>query len=121
MTSAWVSIQSVMQDRYFDFDAAAMGDQTEYDSELTYVESHVDVRELQEDWSALEEEIKTRRRFFSRSAEAGFARLFEGIHALKTRDGRPVVRIIGPDTDVSALFRARSFQSTARFEEALIH
>ena len=117
---AAADIQSVMEDRYFDFDAAAMGDQTEYDSELTYVESHVDVRDLQEDWSALEQEIKTRRRFFSRSAESGFVRLFDGIHSLRTRDGRPVVRVIGPDTDIPALFRGRAFQSTARFDEALI-
>jgi hypothetical protein len=117
---AAADIQSVMEDRYFDFDAAAMGDQTEYDSELTYVESHVDVRDLQEDWSALEQEIKTRRRFFSRSAESGFARLFDGVHSLTTRDGRTVVRVIGPDTDIPALFRGRSFQSTARFDEALI-
>ncbi len=117
---AAADIQSVMADRYFDFDAAAMGNQTEYDSELTYVESHVDVRDLQENWSALELEIKTRRRFFSRSAEAGFARLFEGVHSMRTQDGRPVVRVIGPDTEVVTLFRARSFQSTARFDEALI-
>jgi hypothetical protein len=117
---AAADIQSVMEDRYFDFDAAAAGDQTDYDSELTYVESHVDDRELQEDWSNLEQEIKSRRRFFSRTAESGFARLFEDVHSLKTRDGRPVVRVIGPDTDVAALFRARAFQSNARFDEALI-
>jgi len=113
-------IQSVMENRHSDLEAAQMGDQTAYDSELTYVESHVDDRELQDDWSHLELELKTKRRFFSREAEAGFDRLFAGVHGLKTRDGRPVVRMIGPDTNLPALFRARAFQSNALFNEALI-
>ncbi|MGX1587936.1 RES family NAD+ phosphorylase [Brevundimonas diminuta] len=97
-----------------------MGEPTEYSEDISYTRRRADTRDLQEDWAALETELKTKHRFFSHEAETLFGRLFAGLHAMKTVDGRPVVRTIGPGTDLTALFRARAFQSNARFEEALI-
>lgn len=113
-------LQAVMEERHSDFEMAAMGEPTEYSEEITYVRRHADIRDLQESWDALETELKTRHRFFSREAESGFGRLFADLDGLRTGTGQPVVRTIGPDTDLAALFRARAFPSTAAFEEALI-
>ncbi|WP_426026054.1 RES family NAD+ phosphorylase [Brevundimonas sp. TSRC1-1] len=113
-------IQQVMADRHEDMEAAQMGERTAYDSELSYVESDIDDRRFQEDWEALETDLKTRNRFFSDEVETVFGRLFADLHALKTRDGRPVIRAIGVGTDLPALYRARAFQSSAAFDEAII-
>ena len=97
-----------------------MGDKSPYDAELTYVESNVDIREFEEAWEHLEADLRTRHRFFSREAEEVFSRVFADLRTQKTWEGRPVIRTIGPGTDITALYRARAFQSEARFDEAMI-
>jgi hypothetical protein len=117
---AAADIQAVLEHRYADFEAAQMGEQTAFDSELTYVEKGADDRELRESWSYLERTLKTRRRFFSRQVEEEFSRLFEGVHELKTHDGHSVVRSLGPHEAISALYRGRVFQSFVALQEALV-
>ncbi len=113
-------IQAILADRHDDLESRKIGEATAYDSELTYVASSIDDHEFRDAWADLETDLKTRRRFFSSTAEEGFDRLFADVHQLTTQDGKPVVRTIGPDTDLPALFRARAFQSDERFEEALL-
>ena len=113
-------IQEVMADRHEDRELSEMGDKSPYDAELTYVESNVDIREFEEAWEHLEADLRTRHRFFSREAEDVFSRVFADLRTQKTWEGRPVIRTIGPGTDITALYRARAFQSEARFDEAMI-
>lgn len=113
-------IQAIMADRHEDRELSEMGEKSPYDDELTYVESSVDTQEFEEAWRALETDLRTRHRFFSTEAEEVFARVFADLHELTTWEGRPIIRTIGPGTDIPALYRARAFQSEARFEEAMI-
>ncbi len=113
-------IQEVMAERHEDRGLSEMGDKSPYDAELTYVESNVDTREFEEAWENLEADLRSRHRFFSREAEEVFSRVFADLHTQKTWEGRPVIRTVGPGSDITALYRARAFQSEARFDEAMI-
>lgn len=113
-------IQAIMADRHEDRELSEMGEKSPYDDELTYVESSVDSREFEEAWQELEADLRTRHRFFSREAEEVFSRIFADLHTQKTWEGRPIIRTIGPGTEIPVLYRARAFQSEARFDEAMI-
>jgi len=112
-------IQLILQDEHYSHGAAEIGEETEFDSESYYEEKGTDDVEWQEEWRDFERALKTEARFFSQSAAAHLASVFEGIDTLRAHDGRPLITQAGPGTDMTALFRARVFQSQARLEEAL--
>ncbi|RVH92133.1 hypothetical protein CN199_21895 [Sinorhizobium meliloti] len=90
-------IQQVFEDRYSDFDAAQIGETTEYDNELYYEELRPDGREWQETWQSFERSLKTEGRFFSAPALAVLNSVFSGIDAMKTRHGGSLIVEGGPD------------------------
>lgn len=109
-------IQRILDDQYSDFDTAAMGEETEFGDETYYAEKGANDQAWQEDWRAFEHALKTKARFFSRTAALHLASVFDGITAMLTIDNRPLVVDAGPGTPYEACFRARVFQS----EEPLI-
>ncbi|RVP09735.1 RES domain-containing protein [Sinorhizobium meliloti] len=113
-------IQQVLQDRYSDFEAAQIGDTTEYDSELHYEELQPDGREWQETWESFERSLKTEARFFSARALAVLNSVFSGIDDMKTRHGGSLVVEGGPGTPYEHLYRARAFQSEGKLRSALL-
>ncbi len=113
------NIQSILDDQYSDFDSAAMGEETEFSSESYYEERSTDDRAWREEWENFERRLKTEARFFSRTAAAHLAGIFQGIEAMSARDGRPLVIDAGPGTEMTAFYRARAFQSDERLEVAL--
>lgn len=112
-------IQNILDDQYSDFDSAAMGEETEFSSESYYEERSTDDRAWREEWENFERALKTEARFFSRTAAAHLAGIFQGIEAMSARDGRPLVIDAGPGTEMTAFYRARAFQSDERLEVAL--
>jgi hypothetical protein len=66
-----------------------------------------------------ESSLKTKARFFSRTAATYLASIFDGIDSLHTCDGRPLVVDAGPETDFHALYRARAFQTDEKLKDAL--
>ena len=112
-------IQAILDDKYGDFDAAAMGEETEFCSWSFYEEKGPSDHMWQEEWSSFERSLKTEARFFSRSAAAHLASIFSGIDKMSTTDGRPLVIDAGPQTALTAVFRARVFQSDEKLVEAL--
>ncbi|EJC80179.1 RES domain-containing protein [Rhizobium leguminosarum bv. trifolii WSM2297] len=117
---AAADIQSVLEDRYKDFEAAQIGETTEYDSDLYYHEIEADDREWQETWFSFERLLKTEARFFSAHALRVLTSVFEGVHLMKTRRNSPLVVNGGPGTPYEFLFRARAFQSSRKLEAALL-
>lgn len=113
-------IQKVLADEHSDFDAAAMGEECEFDSDAHYEEIMPGDDEWQEGWRLFERKIKTEARFFSRTAAAQLSELFDTIDEMKTRDGRPLIVGAGPNTQYSHLYRARPFQSDEQLERAMI-
>lgn len=112
-------IQAILDDKNDDFDAAAMGEETEFCSESYYEEKGPSDHAWQEEWRYFERSLKTEARFFSRSAAAHLASIFIEIDKMSTTDGRPLVIDAGPQTTLTAVFRARVFQSDEKLLEAL--
>ncbi len=112
-------IQAILDDEHGDFDAAAMGEETEFCSGSYYEEKGPSDHGWQEEWRNFERSLKTEARFFSRSAAAHLASIFNGIDKMSTTDGRPLVVNAGSRTALTALFRARVFQSDEKLLDAL--
>lgn len=112
-------IQAILDDKHGDFDAAAMGEETEFSSESYYEEKDLSDHVWQEEWRNFERLLKTEARFFSRSAAAHLASLFNGIDKMSTTDRKPLAMDAGPQTALTAVFRARVFQSDKKLLEAL--
>ena len=116
---AAADIQSLLEDRHYDFDAAAMGEETEFSSDSHYEERSTDDGEWQAEWERFERSLKIEARFFSRVALDHLTSVFENIGEFETRDARPLILDAGPLTDLDTLYRARVFQSAGPLEEAL--
>jgi hypothetical protein len=112
-------IQTILADRHFDFDAAAMGEETPFGDEVCYEEIMPGDGEWQEEWHSFQQSLKTEARFFSRTAALKLGALFDDLEEMRTRGGRSLIVPIGPETSLSHLFRARVFQSDLKLERAL--
>jgi RES domain len=112
-------IQKILENRYGDFDAAAIGEETEFSSESYYEGKGASDAAWQEEWWDFERSLKTEARFFSRTAAKHLASVFDGIDMMQTRDGRPLLVEAGPGTALSIVYRARVFQSDERLQAAL--
>ena len=112
-------IRRVLEDRHGDFERDQMGDEGPFDEESQYVEKEADDIELQEDWRYFENSLKTEARFFNGPAEAILQKVFERLADHRVHDGKSIIVKAGPGTDMPALFRARTFQSMTKLEEAL--
>lgn len=82
------------------------GDSPFYDDSSSYVNTKVDIYELHVEWRALENELKTRRRFFNDDAKKLFDWLFKDIEDLLVygKVTSSVIQELPIDTE---LFRAR--------------
>ncbi len=117
--AAAADIQALLDNEHGDFDADALGEETEFSSESCYEEKGTDDRAWQEEWRDFERALKTEARFFSRTAAAHLTTVFTGIEAMSSEDGRPLVIDAGPGTALNVIYRARVFQSDERLEVAL--
>src|SRR6266496_5876326 len=112
-------IQLILDDKHSDFEAAAMGEETEFSSASYYEEKGASDQVWQEEWRNFEQSLKTEARFFSQTAAAHLASIFSRIDTMSTTNGRPLVLDAGPGTTLSAIYRARVFQSAKKLKAAL--
>lgn len=112
-------VQWILQQRHADYEMAKMGEECPFASDSYYEESRVNIAGLQSEWQYFEESLKTESRFFSTVAEATLSSIFAGLTEHKTWKGRRVVIEAGPNRKISALFRARVFESEDQLAEAL--
>ena len=112
-------IRTILEEKYYDFDSAAMGDETEFCSETYYEEKRASDWAWQEEWKNFENSLKKEARFFSQQAVHHLRSVFSGIETMATTDRRPMVVDAGPGTSVNTIFRARVFQSDERLTTAL--
>ena len=101
-------------DRY-----SEVGEEGPYDEEAHYEDVELDDVEYRENWRSFENSLKTKSRFFSAAAEAVLDRVFERLMELRSPDGKSVFVEAGPGTEMTALYRARVFQTLDKLEEAL--
>jgi RES domain len=112
-------VLDILEERHSDFDAAASGDETEFDFDSHYEGKGADGSESQMGWSSIEETLKVRSRYFNRTAEEFFDRLFGDLDRLKTPDDTPIVIYAGPDCEIKSFFRARVFHDISDLKRAL--
>lgn len=115
------AVRKILAERNYDLHLAQMGEESPFDEDSHYeavVEQ--DDQAIQDDWNRFERGLKSEARFFSRSAAATLASIFDGVCDLTTRSGFSVVRTVGPGESLSGLYRARVLQSMGRLEEALM-
>ena len=116
---AALGIQTILADKYDDFESALMGEETEFGAESYYEEKRASDRVWQENWETFERSLKTEARFFSQLAVDHLRSVFSGLEAMATTDGKPMVVDVGPGTRMSVIYRARVFQSEERLTAAL--
>jgi hypothetical protein len=116
---AATDIQQILADKCYSHSAAEVGEESEFEDGSYYAERGIDSRRWHEEWRKFEEALRTEARFFSQSALRHLTSVFDGLDAMRTRDGRPVIVEAGPEKELSALFRARVFQSMDKLEDAL--
>ncbi len=117
---AATDVLEILDNRHGDFEAAAIGEETEFSSDTYYEEKGASAQGWHNEWHSFEQSLKTDARFFSRSAAELLGRVFGLIDSLKTTKPRHhLVVDAGPGRTISQLFRARVFQSDERLEEAL--
>lgn len=116
---AGTDVQQILEDKHEDFDAAAMGEESEFAEGSYYEESKTDTYAWQNEWAAFEQSLKTEARFFSQTAEKHLTSVFDGIETMRTRDDRPLLMQVGPGTSFDRVYRARVFQSEEKLIEAL--
>ena len=112
-------ILEILGEEHGDFDSAAMGMETEFSGDSYYEEKGINDEGWQRDWRSFERSLKTEARFFSRTAAHQLESVFSGIDGMSATDGRPLVIDAGPDTPMSVIYRARTFQSDERLCAAL--
>lgn len=116
---AAVDVQTILEDKYSDFESAQMSEETEFSSSTYYEVCWPSEQAWEEKWYTFEESLKREARFFSRNAASHLASVFGAIDKLKTKDGHPVVLDVGPQLELHHLYRARVFQSEDKLKEAL--
>ena len=112
-------IQQILEDKYSDYEADKMGDETEFASDSYYEPKGADDSYWQEEWREFEHSLKSEARFFNLSALSYLASVFDRIGLMETQDGRSLVVDAGPGTSFNVLYRARVFQTDEKLEEAL--
>ncbi|MEY2501086.1 MAG: hypothetical protein QOI07_1420 [Verrucomicrobiota bacterium] len=112
-------IRAVLAERHYDRYAAEVQEECPFEEGVHYDEKGVDAAEYLEQWADFERRLRQESRFVDRNGFETLAETFDGVHEYKTRDGRPAVVDAGPGHTISALTRARVFQSEAKLKEAL--
>ncbi|WP_086454918.1 RES family NAD+ phosphorylase, partial [Flavobacterium sp. FPG59] len=112
-------IQQILAERYYDRSAAEIGETTDFNNETFYDTKNPEDLDWQLQWANFEHVLKTSTRFFNKNNEELLKSVFQKIEFLNTHDEKPVVRIIGPETDITHIYRARAFQSDFKLKSAL--
>lgn len=109
---AAADIQEILENRHDDFEAAKMGEETEFSADSYYTRRRRNLGFLpwHDRWQEFERLLKTEARFFSRDAMNTLKSIFSGIETMRAADGRPIVCGAGPATELTHFCRARAFQ-----------
>lgn len=114
-------IREILADKHYDHSYAEMGEANEYEKGTYYDKKGINDARWQTDWNRFKMSLKTSSRFFNRDGAKHLSSVFDGIEQMKTIDNRPVIRVIGPGTNISFLYRARVFQSDEILKSALCY
>lgn len=112
-------IQIILDDKHCDRHSAEVGEETEFSEDAHYEQITPSDMEWQAGWRSFEKTVKSEARFFSRIAAQQLGALFDDIDTMRTRTGCRLIIEAGPKSDLTHIFRARAFQSSASLLKAL--
>lgn len=113
-------VLEILSEKYSEYpDKDNLGFESEFDPESYYKSITPTDATIDMLWDEFEESLKNKARFFNRSAESVLTRVFGDSHKLKTFHERPIIAQAGPGTEITHIYRARTFQSEGEIEEAL--
>ena len=112
-------IQQILEGKHYSRSSAEIGETSDFHDGSFYDTRSPDDSEWEKKWFDFEESLKNKTRFFSRNAFEHLHSVFQHIEHFKTHDKNPVVKIIGHDSDIEILYRARAFQSDSGLKSAL--
>jgi hypothetical protein len=100
-------------------DKDTMYSENPFSEEAHYQGKGVRVSEYYEEWEQFRKSILTEARLFNRQAEVILDEIFEGLEAHATAQGQKLIVDAGPGKKISAIYRARAFQSDQKLEAAI--
>ena len=113
------NVQTILEYCNFDREMAKMGIESEFSREAHYERYFPRDRRWVAEWLGFEEQIKSRARFYNRTAVEHLCKVFKHIDEMRTYGGRTIIKNVGPSTDITHLYRGRVFQSTKILKKAL--
>lgn len=116
---AAADIQELLENRYYDFDAAMCGEETAFSAGVHYDERPVDKRVWRAKWESFGRSMRTETRFFNRVAYKTLEDTFRGLEEMRTWKRKPVIVTIGPGKKLSKIYRARCCQSDEELRAVL--
>jgi len=113
------NLHIILADQYSDFDAAMIGEETEYGDEVLYEEKAVSDNGLYWEWQQFERTVLNEARFFSEGAKEFLDGIFDNLTELQTRDGKQILQVINPEDTPVSFYRGRVFHHDKNIQEAL--
>lgn len=115
------AVQQCLADRYADFDSAAMGEETEFDSESHYEERRkVDTSHLDGMWAKFVSSLKTESRFINHSVRDTLDGIFSDVERMRAGREKEVIVKAGSGTAIPVLYRARWCRDHDELENMLV-
>ena len=102
-------ILSILKDLQSNEELDEMGVEQPFADSSYYASKAPDCAEYRREWADFEHALKTEARFLSLKARKTLHRIFGGISELKTTEGVAIVVPAGPQTEYTAIYRARVF------------
>jgi hypothetical protein len=100
------ALKERLSDLHYSFDDAASGEENPYGDDVRYESCMSHGEKYYDVWSLFQTEIRTRARFFSRTAESLLDSIFGELNRFRTHK-RELIRDAGPGTATQWIFRAR--------------
>ena len=113
------NLHLILADQYSDYDAAIIGEETEYGDEVLYEEKAVSDSGLYWEWQQFERTVLNEARFFSEGAKEFLDGIFANLSELQTHDGDHILQVINPKDTPLSFYRGRAFHHDKNIEKAL--
>jgi len=114
------AVKAHLSDLHYTYEEAQIGEEDPYGDAAHYVPRQANDFNLHGAWSEFEAEIRTRARFFSKTAESILDDIFGELNRFRARK-RSLIRDVGPSTSTNVIFRARRASDHAAITKILEH
>lgn len=112
-------IRDLLAYESYDHELAQMGFSSPFDDDSWYIKKDIHDHHWQRQWEEFERILKFESRFFNQEGMDLLQSIFKDIGDMETHDGRSLIKLIVPGSELSGLHRARVFHQDEKLREAL--